>query len=65
MANEFKTTDAEKLLNTFIKDFNRSFERLGIKQVDFFEHKNYIGIRFWYPVSGESHEYEVKLRRKK
>ena len=63
MENEFITTDAEKILKIFLKDFRSSFRKLGIKHIDFFEYKDCVGARFWYPRKGRSDEYEIKLRK--
>lgn len=63
MSNKFSTTDAEKILNIFLKEFRSAFRKLGIRHIDFFEHKNCVGARFWYPRKGKSDEYEIKLRK--
>ena len=60
MANKLSTTDAEKIMKTFLKEFNQAFKRLGIKEVNYHED----GFSFWYPSKGESREFRIKISYK-
>ena len=57
MANKLSTTDAEKIMNTFLKEFNQAFKRLGIKEVNYHED----GFSFFFPSRGSSKEYRIKI----
>ena len=59
--NPLKTTESEKIMNTFLAEFNRTFKKLGIKEVNYYDD----GFGFWYPAKGQSKEYRIKITYKR